>query len=785
MRKTLTIVLRNFFALVILGGTGTLVTAADSSDKPARKVYQTVAVMKGMPAIRLAGGPDEDLITVIDNRRPAMPFRPNAAASPGTVVGYTYYDMQHNGSTGRQVAESGGKIQISYMRQSLPQISPGRVVNWNAVDVTGSPISVVLDNGGSISILPLSTPSTDTGITVNPTPVQQGYTTMDLMPSGEAAVYFHASGEVWSLIDSLVPGTWPPNWGIAGFLSDIPQPPSFDPVIWPKSAVEVVGVDTVSHVLGYKISTPVHDELYYWRGVLKSRDLFGDGWPEVDYFSHGPIFIDSISTTSYVIEEDPGSDRVAIVYAKPFSTSILGFAGQQLNNAAYRESTDGGLSWNEPTLITNQDTLTNGHWVRADLDAVYDDNNNLHIVYTTQGWAEIEPGTFARIPNLINLWHWNSERQTSRRIAGGHWTNPCAFGDSTSMGVDFWNLAYAKPSISYKPVNEGAGDGIADEVIYITWTQLGPTETDCSNSGWTNGELYCSASSDGGNSWDAPLNISGTETPGCAPGDCLSEHWSTAARRVDSGLYLSYLEDTHAGAIPQSHGLFSLSAYKIYALEARSPGADARMIVSPVEPQIWGDPFWTNLVIDTPLSASGAVLNLKICVSNPGTAELNFNAEVAADFDGPDFMTINGISSYNGTIAAGAAPETLIVQIDPAGLDVVANFKIEITSNAVQRTSGTQASAVSLVFRVGVACPIVFTGDVDLTGTLTSTDIISMVNYVFKSGPEPLPCPAAGDTDCTGSVNSSDIIFMVNHVFKSGPQPCDVCTLIPGTWSCP
>jgi hypothetical protein len=83
------------------------------------------------------------------------------------------------------------------------------------------------------------------------------------------------------------------------------------------------------------------------------------------------------------------------------------------------------------------------------------------------------------------------------------------------------------------------------------------------------------------------------------------------------------------------------------------------------------------------------------------------------------------------------------------------------------------------------ACQIVMTGDVNLSSTITSADIIAVVNYVFKSGAEPLPCAAAGDVNCNGTVTSADIIYLVGYVFKSGPLPCDVCTLVPGTWSCP
>ena len=82
-------------------------------------------------------------------------------------------------------------------------------------------------------------------------------------------------------------------------------------------------------------------------------------------------------------------------------------------------------------------------------------------------------------------------------------------------------------------------------------------------------------------------------------------------------------------------------------------------------------------------------------------------------------------------------------------------------------------------------CLVLITGDVNVSGAVTSADIIVMVNHVFKGGPAPLPCAAAGDANCTGNLTSSDIITLVNFVFKGGPAPCDVCTIIPAQWSCP
>lgn len=82
-------------------------------------------------------------------------------------------------------------------------------------------------------------------------------------------------------------------------------------------------------------------------------------------------------------------------------------------------------------------------------------------------------------------------------------------------------------------------------------------------------------------------------------------------------------------------------------------------------------------------------------------------------------------------------------------------------------------------------CAIVLTGDMNQTGSLTTSDIIYLVNYVLKAGPEPLPCRATGDVNCSGTVVSSDIIYLVNTVLKGGPAPCDGCTMVPGTWRCP
>jgi hypothetical protein len=65
-------------------------------------------------------------------------------------------------------------------------------------------------------------------------------------------------------------------------------------------------------------------------------------------------------------------------------------------------------------------------------------------------------------------------------------------------------------------------------------------------------------------------------------------------------------------------------------------------------------------------------------------------------------------------------------------------------------------------------------GDVTADGVVTSSDVIFLVNYAFKSGPAPVPL-AYGDVDMTCTIATADIIYMVNYIFKGGPEPNDGC----------
>jgi hypothetical protein len=61
------------------------------------------------------------------------------------------------------------------------------------------------------------------------------------------------------------------------------------------------------------------------------------------------------------------------------------------------------------------------------------------------------------------------------------------------------------------------------------------------------------------------------------------------------------------------------------------------------------------------------------------------------------------------------------------------------------------------------------TGD----GSLSASDVIRLVNHVFRGGPA--PACGTGDVNCDGDLTSADVIELVNHIFKSGPPPPESC----------
>jgi len=61
-------------------------------------------------------------------------------------------------------------------------------------------------------------------------------------------------------------------------------------------------------------------------------------------------------------------------------------------------------------------------------------------------------------------------------------------------------------------------------------------------------------------------------------------------------------------------------------------------------------------------------------------------------------------------------------------------------------------------------------GDANGDGLVRLSDIVGIINYLFKDSPVPEPL-CRGDADGDGSIVLPDIIYLINFLFKSGPAP--------------
>ena len=64
-------------------------------------------------------------------------------------------------------------------------------------------------------------------------------------------------------------------------------------------------------------------------------------------------------------------------------------------------------------------------------------------------------------------------------------------------------------------------------------------------------------------------------------------------------------------------------------------------------------------------------------------------------------------------------------------------------------------------------------GDANADGNTTIADVVYMVNYLFKSGPEPIPLET-GDVDGDNLCQIQDGVYLVNYLFKGGPPPTNL-----------
>ena len=432
------------------------------------------------------------------------PSRPQTVTSPGIIVGMTQYDYQSNGSTGNRCAVgSDGGVHFTWMNGiNYPS---QRGVYYNYVDAQGTwlgPVAVSQVNGA-------------------------GYPQIAVMSDNRAAIAYHSTQDtsienyVMLAIDNFA------GFGIFQYF-DVPELLTIR-CFWPYLSIDR---NDVIHIVSAENPPNAGDEqaLSYTNSVDA-----GSTWTAI-------VAVDTLMTLSQNIVSSPVSNKSAIVYAHPMT-----YDTQWQNDIYYIESQD-GLTWDwrfgkiNVTGYGAPDSL----YAYTDLDAIYDYNDNLHIIWNAQWVAD------AGVYYKTFLFHFDRDSGVIGEMDSTYdtWPAGCSFG--------VWNRPVCKMSMATCQSVAGMA------AVYTKFDS-----SDCSAGGYANGEIYMQYSSDAGATWDTAVNLTNSPTPGCLPGSCESDHWASAANIIYEDIHIMYVEDKDAGGIPQTEGAVTDNFMRYLAVEGQ------------------------------------------------------------------------------------------------------------------------------------------------------------------------------------------------------------------------
>jgi len=85
-----------------------------------------------------------------------------------------------------------------------------------------------------------------------------------------------------------------------------------------------------------------------------------------------------------------------------------------------------------------------------------------------------------------------------------------------------------------------------------------------------------------------------------------------------------------------------------------------------------------------------------------------------------------------------------------------------------------QAGSSVNVFQrmVQTETPTMKQADITDDGVFDISDILFLLNYLFKNGPAPKPLQNA-NVNCDDTINIGDVVYLVNYVYRNGPPPCN------------
>jgi len=98
------------------------------------------------------------------------------------------------------------------------------------------------------------------------------------------------------------------------------------------------------------------------------------------------------------------------------------------------------------------------------------------------------------------------------------------------------------------------------------------------------------------------------------------------------------------------------------------------------------------------------------------------------------------------------------------------NYRIPVNSGGQPSAIGISQSDNYMVEAGYIHATYVRRGDATGDGLIDLGDLLHLVSYLYKGGPDPCPMEA-GDLNCDGVIDLGDILYIVSYLYKGGPPP--------------
>ena len=575
------------------------------------------------------------------------------SASPGVVIGNTWYDYQRNGSMRRMIAFSNGpRVHFVWMRLA-DSTQTARKCQYRVFN----PGSGEFDCDNYV-------PSSDLSYV--------GYCVLDVtnddrgIPAGHNNPAPDAGGvymfQAWwddavGACDFYVTRRVPDTLG-----ADCQADSLDDGFIWPAMCWQE-GADTILHVFAQESEGSI---LAYFRLINPHVEGVPTVWDQENFYCVDTV--DDIAQDCDCTDEG----KVAIAWTAnlplPGDCDTCSYQGDQRDNDLYVQvSHDAGVTWDPRINVTRNVDGEDGFRPFTDLSVLIDSRDSVHVVWNAGYWPS---ATDFR----CRLFHWSGANGTPKgsddinTIHDADWVmDECAPGA--------WNLNASKMTIS-----ECGPPG--EEKMYIVFVQYNDSNAvpavvdDCAAvgspggyRGRANGELYVCVSDNWGDTWDKARNLTNSRTPGCeltAPGlgNCDNDNWPSMVKFgtdhagiwpdniVDPSkppdspyvgnwyLDVQYVNDNSAGGIVQGEGFWTQSDMKWFRMACVEPLKEANLIANP--PKI-GYPTWTK---------HGVQKNKTVTLENIGNCDLSYTVTKLETTPPPGWLSV---SPTGGTIVAGGS----------------------------------------------------------------------------------------------------------------------------------